>query len=109
MLLANQMVQVTSDAKTRPTITPFTTMSAAMNIPQGDRSRGNLSATSGEVAEGCSTAGAGLDGAGVACEAVAAGGSAAGGEPGGVVWARSLAGRTRLTATAAVTRTARYL
>ena len=93
--LANQMVQVRTDAKARPTITALTTTSAAMNMPQGDRSRGNFSATSGEVAEratGCSTAGAGLDGAGVACGAVAAGGSAVVGEPGGDVWAKSLAG-----------------
>ena len=39
--LANQMVQVSSDAKTKPTITALTTISAAMNMPQGDRSRGN--------------------------------------------------------------------
>ncbi|MNY28316.1 hypothetical protein D3C86_1622860 [compost metagenome] len=34
---ATQTVQVTSDAKARPIITPFTTQSAAMNMPHGDR------------------------------------------------------------------------
>jgi hypothetical protein len=50
-----------------------------MNIPQGDRSRGNLNAILGELmggATGCSTVGIGL---GVAGVAAAAGGSAAGG------------------------------
>ena len=42
--LANQMVQVSSEAKARPTITALTTMSAAMNMPHGDRSRGSVSA-----------------------------------------------------------------
>src|SRR4029079_1807490 len=46
--LANQMVQVSTDAKARPTITAFTTMSAAMNMPHGERSRGSLRAKSGE-------------------------------------------------------------
>ena len=39
--LASHTVQVTSEAKTRPTITIFTTMSALRNMPQGDRSRGS--------------------------------------------------------------------
>jgi hypothetical protein len=34
------MVQVSTDAKTRPIITAFTMMSAAMNMPHGVRSRG---------------------------------------------------------------------
>ena len=42
MALANQIVQVSTEAKARPTITAFTTMSAAMNMPQGDRSRGSV-------------------------------------------------------------------
>ena len=37
-LLANHMVHVTTDARTRPTITPCTTMSATRNMPHGDRS-----------------------------------------------------------------------
>ena len=40
-LLASHTVQVTSEAKIRPTITTFTTMSALRNMPQGDRSRGS--------------------------------------------------------------------
>ena len=42
MLLANHTVQVTTEAKARPIITDFTTMSASMNIFHGDRSRGRL-------------------------------------------------------------------
>jgi len=40
-LLASQIVQVRTEAKTRPSITAFTMMSADMNIPHGVRSRGN--------------------------------------------------------------------
>ena len=47
--LANQMVQVNTEAKARPIITALTTMSAAMNMPQGDRSRGSFSRISGAV------------------------------------------------------------
>src|SRR5262249_25024928 len=85
MALANQIVQVRTEAKASPTITALTTTAAAMNMPQGDRSRGNFSATSGEGAVGvvlCSTAGAGLEGAGATCGAATGGGSAAVGEPG---------------------------
>ena len=42
-VLASQTVQVTREAKANPTITAFTTMSAAMNMPQGDRSCGSRS------------------------------------------------------------------
>jgi len=35
------MVQVSTDAKMRPSITAFTMMSADMNMPNGVRSRGN--------------------------------------------------------------------
>ena len=46
--LASHTVHVTSDAKTRPTITTFTTMSALRNMPQGDKSRGSAAfATTG--------------------------------------------------------------
>ena len=38
--LASQTVQVTTEAKASPIITALTTMSAAMNMPQGDRSWG---------------------------------------------------------------------
>ena len=48
--LANQIVQVSTEAKASPTITAFTTMSAAMNMPHGERSRGSLRAMSGEFA-----------------------------------------------------------
>ena len=51
MLLANHTVQVTTEAKTRPIITDFTTMSASMNIFHGDRSRGRLSAPTMGVGE----------------------------------------------------------
>lgn len=38
---ASHTVQVTTDAKARPIITALTTMSAAMNMPKGDRSCGS--------------------------------------------------------------------
>ena len=41
-LFASHTVQVTTDAKARPIITAFTTQSACMNMPQGDRSRGSI-------------------------------------------------------------------
>ena len=41
MVLASHTVQVTSEAKASPTMTAFTTMSAFMNMPQGDRLRGS--------------------------------------------------------------------
>ena len=56
--LASQIVQVTSEAKASPSITPFTTMSAAMNMPQGDRSCGKVAAAAG----GATTGVAGLAG-----------------------------------------------
>ena len=40
MLFASQIVQVTTDAKARPIITAFTTMSAWRNIPQAEKSVG---------------------------------------------------------------------
>jgi biopolymer transport protein ExbD len=42
MPLANQIVHVTSDANASPIITAFTMMSACMNIPHGDKSRGSV-------------------------------------------------------------------
>jgi hypothetical protein len=47
MTLASQIVQMNTEAKASPIITALTTMSAAMNMPQGDRSRGSLNTTSG--------------------------------------------------------------
>ena len=40
IVLASQTVQVTTDAMTRPIMTAFTTTSAFMNMPHGERSRG---------------------------------------------------------------------
>src|SRR6186713_2532698 len=109
--LANQMVQVSTDAKARPIITAFTTMSAAMNMPHGERSRGSLRAKSGEfeawAVAGESTAGGAAVGAaagfvagvaGTACEAVGDGDVAA-----GAVCARTGTGRIRTAATTATT------
>ncbi len=42
---ASHTVQVTTEAKARPIITPFTIQSAAMNIPQGERSCGSVALT----------------------------------------------------------------
>ncbi len=39
-LFASHTVQTATDASARPTMTAFTTISAAMNIPHGERSRG---------------------------------------------------------------------
>jgi len=65
--LANHIVQVTSEAKARPIITALTMMSAARNIPQGDRSCGNVSAIAVDgpppAAAGCGSAGAAVAGA----------------------------------------------
>src|SRR6185437_12148903 len=41
IVLASQIVQVTSEAKASPTMTAFTTMSAWRNMPHGDRLRGS--------------------------------------------------------------------
>ena len=70
--LANQIVQVRTEAKARPTITALTTMSAVMNMPQGDRSRGSLSTTSGTG--GVGGAASGVEDAGAAASAGAAAG-----------------------------------
>src|SRR4029434_1761332 len=96
MVLANQTVQVSTEAKARPTITALTTISAAMNMPQGDKSRGSLSAISVEAADGWAdggAAGTGSDGAGATCW-VEADGEAVDGDDGsgGVVCPKSRAG-----------------
>jgi hypothetical protein len=52
--LASHTVQVTSDAKARPIITAFTTMSACRNMPHGDRSCGSVFV---EVTDGPATTG----------------------------------------------------
>src|SRR5262249_34416598 len=44
IVLTSQIVQVTTEAKASPTMTAFTTTSADMNMPQGDRSRGSAAA-----------------------------------------------------------------
>ena len=52
---ATQTVHVTRDAKARPIMTPFTTQSAAMNMPQGERLCGisaRCSALAGSVLTG---------------------------------------------------------
>src|SRR5262249_42951498 len=75
--LATHTVQVTSDAKTKPIITNFTMMSAFMNMPHGDRSRGS---SSGET-EALPTAGAGG-----AAGALVDGATGTGAAAGGSVW-----------------------
>ena len=60
--LASQMVQVTSEAKASPIITALTTISAAMNMPQGDRSCGRS-----RTAVGRATSSAGACGATSVC------------------------------------------
>src|SRR5262245_58696521 len=97
--LANHIVQVSTDAKARPTITAFTTMSAAMNMPQGERSRGSLSAMSGELTAGV----AGKSTAEGVAAGVFAGGAACSTVGEGAVCARTGAGRIRTAATMATT------
>src|SRR5438128_12654879 len=46
IVLDSQTVQVTTEAKARPTMTAFTTMSADANMPHGLRSRGSCPAES---------------------------------------------------------------
>src|SRR5262245_64595249 len=53
---ANHIVQVSTDAKARPTMTVLTTISAAMNMPHGDRSRGKVSAAPGVGGTGAAAA-----------------------------------------------------
>ncbi len=108
----DDIVQVTSEAKASPIITAFTMMSAAMNMPHGDKSCGRVSsiAPAGDVAAGwpagcvgaivagaaaIGVAGAGATGAGAgaatgATAAGAAGASATGAAPAGCSWAVAL-------------------
>src|SRR5262245_65975306 len=44
IVLTSQIVQVTTEAKASPTMTAFTTTSADINMPQGERSRGSATA-----------------------------------------------------------------
>ena len=53
--MAIHTVQVTSEAKASPTITDFTTMSAAWNIPQGERSRGSSASAPSPAGDGASS------------------------------------------------------
>ncbi len=48
-LLAIQTVQVTSEANAKPIMTAFTMGAALRNIPQGERSRGNVATPTGGV------------------------------------------------------------
>ena len=50
MAFASHTVHVISDASARPIITAFTTTWAAVNMPQGDRSRGSAGAATGDGA-----------------------------------------------------------
>src|SRR6266481_3622106 len=81
-VLASQMVQVRTEARTRPSITALTMMSADMNMPHGVRSRGNsagAAAAGGGKAEVLfaprfsGAAGAVLEGAGAAVAGAGAG------------------------------------
>src|SRR5215470_7230426 len=56
IVLASQIVQVTIDAMTRPTMTAFTTTSALVNIPHGERSRGRTATASTGGGESCALA-----------------------------------------------------
>jgi hypothetical protein len=102
-VLASQMVQVSTEAKTRPSITALTMMSADMNMPQGVKSRGRSAgvisvdggtearAPCAEISSGTTggmdgAAAAGAGAAGAATEA--AGAAVAGGAEGcGAGWA----------------------
>jgi hypothetical protein len=81
-----KMVQVMSEAKARPIITPFTTTSADMNIDHGDNSLGTMkvglggefsavvAAAAGAVgAAALGAAGVAADGVGAACTGAADG------------------------------------
>src|SRR5256886_13480251 len=69
MFLASHTVHVTTEANARPIMTACTSMSADMNIDQGDRSRGSwpMPMTESEGGAGCGAVAVG------ACEAVAGG------------------------------------
>src|SRR5215470_13373219 len=56
IVLASQTVQVTIEAMTRPAMTTFTTTSAPMNIPHGDRSLGRTAAASTGGRDSCELA-----------------------------------------------------
>ncbi len=102
--LASQIVQVTTEAKANPTITAFTTMSAAMNMPQGERSCGTASGATGAGAgaagtsvagrgwttgaAGCAALGGAMPKAGGAGGSAVVGAAAGAGAP-GAVWAAS--------------------
>ena len=96
IIFTSQMVQVTTEAKAKPTMTAFTTMAAAMNMPHGDRSCGSapLATPVGRGGAGSGDCGAGVASAapeladGAAGETGAAAAGAAGpplaGAPGAV-------------------------
>src|SRR5262245_41971978 len=58
MVLASHTVPVTTDAKTRPTSTAFTTGSALTYMPQGLRSRGSVAVPTTLSTLSCASAGA---------------------------------------------------
>ncbi|CCV04571.1 exported hypothetical protein [Mesorhizobium metallidurans STM 2683] len=101
--LASQIVQVTREAKASPIITPFTTMSAAMNMPHGDRSCGRVS----DIAEGSASACVDTPASDAAgASGVAAGGeTAAGGEAGASIAGAGAAGCSWAVTPPADTRT----
>src|SRR5437660_1006493 len=90
-VLASRIVQVTSDAKARLTITALTRMSADMNIDQGESSRGTRAFEGADCNSVGWAAGVGAAGA-AACAAVI------GGAGGSGVWAAAGAVATRASA-----------
>ena len=83
IIFAMKIVQVTSEAKARPIITPLTTTSADMNIDHGESSRGTVSADFAADALSATKAAEPEDDRSVEAEGpAAAGGVAAGGADG---------------------------
>src|SRR5271167_4247283 len=80
-LLAIQTVQVMSEANAKPIMTAFTMGAALRNIPQGERSRGNVATpTGGASALGVGATSFGLvaEAGAVACDGACVAGVAAG-------------------------------
>ncbi|CAH2406044.1 hypothetical protein MES4922_420056 [Mesorhizobium ventifaucium] len=77
--LASHIVQVTKDAKASPIITAFTTMSAAMNMPHGDRSCGRVRDVAVEGPVSIGVVSVGVISAGVVSPGCIAGGTTASG------------------------------
>ncbi|GAA3838207.1 hypothetical protein GCM10022626_00050 [[Pseudomonas] carboxydohydrogena] len=84
-IFAKQIVHVISEAKARPIITSFTTISADMNIDHGERSCGTtdaFAASAAGKAVGAGAAAAGTAVAGVTAEGVAGAGEVTAGVAG---------------------------